>query len=50
MYKFNILKKWLNMQNDNLKMYKRHIRGIYSTHDIKNGDYILVIPSKYIIQ
>ena len=30
-------------------MYDRPIRGIYSKKDIKKGDYIVEIPSKFII-
>lgn len=49
MEKFQNLRKWLKMENDHLRMYKRPIRGIYSNNDIKKGQYILKIPSKYII-
>ena len=50
MEKFNKLKLWLNMQNDNLRMYSKGSRGIYSINDIKNNEVILQIPSKYIIE
>ena len=49
MKEFKDLKKWLSMQNDKLKMFNKPSRGIYSTADIKNGQIILEIPSKYII-
>jgi hypothetical protein len=50
MDKFSKLKLWLNMQNDNLSMYDKGSRGIYSIKDIKDGEVILQIPSKYIIE
>jgi len=50
MDKFSKLKLWLNMQNDNLRMYDKGSRGLYSINDIKNNEVILQIPSKYIIE
>lgn len=50
MSNFNSLKKWLKLENDNLRMYKKDSRGIYSTKDIKKDDIIIRIPSKYIIE
>ena len=47
---FKSLRQWLKTDSDNLKMYKRGTRGIYSTKDIKEGDVIIKIPSKYIIE
>ena len=49
MENFKKLKKWLNLENDHLEMYDRPMRGIYSKKDIKKGDYIVEIPSKFII-
>ena len=43
------LKEWLGMSQDNLRMYDRDIRGIYTIKDIKENDIILSIPQKYII-
>ena len=50
MDKFSKLKLWLNMQNDNLRMYNKGSRGIYSINNIKDNEVILQIPSKYIIE
>lgn len=47
---FNTLKKWLKLDNDNLRMYKDGFRGIYSTKNIKENDIIIKIPNKYIIE
>lgn len=47
---FNKLRKWLHLENDNLRMNKDGFRGIYSTKDIKKDDIILKIPREYIIQ
>jgi hypothetical protein len=49
MENFKKLKKWLKLEDDHLEMYDRPMRGIYSKKDIKKGDYIVEIPSKFII-
>ena len=50
MKKFNNLRKWLKLDKDDLRMYENGSRGLYSIKDIKNGDIIMKIPQKYIIQ
>ena len=50
MSNFISLRKWLKSSNDNLKMYKKGTRGIYCTKDIKEGDIIMKISPKYIIE
>ena len=48
--KFMKLQSWLKLENDNVRMYDKDSRGLYSTHDIKKDDIIMKIPSKYIIE
>ena len=50
MENFNKLKKWLNKENDNIHMFDKESRGLYSTYDIKNDDRIMEIPEKYILE
>ena len=46
MENFNKLKKWLNKENDNIKMFDKETRGLYSICDIKENDIIMEIPKK----
>lgn len=50
MLNFEKLKKWLHFDNDNLRMFDTGFRGIYSIKNIKKGEIIISVPSKYIIQ
>lgn len=50
MNNFNKLKKWLNKDKDNLRMFNKESRGIYSIKDIKSGERILEIPEKYMLE
>jgi len=50
MENFNNLKKWLNKENDNLKMFEKESRGLYSIENIKKGDRIMEIPKKFILE
>lgn len=47
---FNKLKKWLKLENDNLRMNEDGFRGIYSIKDINKGDIIMKISDKYLIE
>lgn len=46
---FNKLKQWLNIK-DNIKLFNRPQRGIYSTTDIKKNQIIIKIKSKYLLE
>ena len=46
---FHKLKKWLNIK-DNIKIFNRPQRGIYSTENIKKGAIIIKIKSKFLIE
>ena len=46
---FILLKKWLNVTNDNICMFNKESRGLYCKKDIKKNEIIMKIPSKYII-
>ena len=46
---FNKLKQWLNIK-DNIKLFNRPQRGIYSTNDIKKNQIIIKIKSKYLLE
>ena len=50
MNNFDILKKWLKIKNDNLQMFEKGSRGLFSTKDINKGDIIMQIPIKYLIE
>lgn len=50
MNNFKSLRHWLKTSDDNLKMYKRGSRGIYCTKDITEGEIIMKIPPKFIIE
>ena len=50
MNKFNNLRKWLKLENDNIRMFEKNSRGIYSINDIKKGERIMEIPEKYILE
>jgi len=50
MENFLNLKKWLNKEKDNIKMFDKDSRGLYSTKDIKKGDRIMEIPEKFILE
>lgn len=49
MQSFDKLKEWLNVNNDNIFMFEKGSRGLYSKKDIKQNEIIMRIPSKYII-
>ena len=49
MYKFDKLKKWMNIK-DNLVIMDKETRGIMCTEDIHKGDIVMEIPSKYLIE
>lgn len=49
MNSFENLKKWLNIK-DNIKMYNRPQRGLYTTKEIKKGEIIIKIKSKYLLE
>jgi len=46
---FEKLKKWLHIK-DNIKMYNRPERGLYTTKEIKKGEIIIKIKSKYLLE
>lgn len=46
---FNKLKNWLNIK-DNIKLFNRPQRGIYSMTDIKKNQIIIKIKSKYLLE
>ena len=46
---FSKLKNWLNIK-DNIKLFNRPQRGIYSTTDIKKNQIIIKIKSKYLLE
>lgn len=46
---FDKLKRWLNIK-DNMKIFNRPQRGIYSTENIKKGVSIIKIKSKFLIE
>ena len=50
MNNFDILKKWLKIKDDNLQMFEKGSRGLFSTKDINKGDIIMQIPLKYLIE
>lgn len=50
MENFSSLKKWLHKENDNIKMFDKDSRGLYSTKDIKKGERIMEIPEKFILE
>jgi len=45
----NRLKKWLGIK-DTLKMFERDERGIYTTEPIKEGNIVIKIKSKYLLE
>lgn len=47
---FDSIKKWLKIKNDNLQMFQKGSRGLFSTKDINKGDIIMQIPVKYLIE
>ena len=49
MNSFNELKVWLGI-NDNIKLYERPERGLYSTINIKTNKEIIKIKPKYLIE
>lgn len=49
MQSFDKLKEWLNVNNDNIYMFEKGSRGLYSKKNIKENEIIMRIPSKYII-
>jgi len=50
MNNFNNLRKWLQLEDDNIRMFKKESRGLYSINDIKEGERIMEIPEKYILE
>jgi len=50
MNSFDKLKTWLKVKNDNLRMFEKDSRGLYSIKDIKKGTIIMQIPCKYLIE
>lgn len=49
MNSFENLKKWLHIK-DNIKMYDRPERGLYTTKEIKKGEIIIKIKSNYLLE
>lgn len=49
MNSFEKLKKWLKIK-DNIKMYDRPQRGLYSIKELKKGEIIIKIKSKYLLE
>lgn len=49
MNSLNRLKKWLGIK-DTLKMFERVERGIYTTQPIKEGNIVIKIKSKYLLE
>ena len=49
MSNFQKLQQWLKT-NDSLQMLEKDSRGIISTKNIKKGDIVMEIPSKYLIE
>lgn len=47
---FDKLRTWLKVKNDNLRMFEKNSRGLYSTKDIQKGSIIMQIPSKYLLE
>lgn len=50
MENFLNLQKWLHKKNDNIKMFDKDSRGLYSTKDIKKGERIMEIPENFILE
>ena len=38
---FDKLRTWLKVKNDNLRMFEKNSRGLYSTKDIQKGQWKL---------